>query len=113
MTDIGKGPSGPESGGFQGIFNRLLSFDELIGGQLLRILYYVGLVGIVIWALAVLVGSLAMAQYSPGAALLGLIGAFFILVLGTLFWRFTCELWMVIFKIHDRLGEIRDRLPPR
>ena len=113
MTDLGTGPSAPGPHDAKSIISRLLSFDVLIGGQLLKILYYVGLVGIVLWTLAALFAALNAVQYSGVAFLGGLLVAAAILIFGTLFWRFTCELWMVIFKIHDRLGEIRDRLPPR
>jgi hypothetical protein len=112
MTDHGTEPRTTQSG-VQKFIGQLLNFDELIGGSLLRVLYYLGLAGIVLWSLVALVGALAMARYSAEAFLVGLLTAVAILVFGTVFWRFTCELWMVIFKIHDRLGEIRDRLEPR
>ena len=35
------------------------------------------------------------------------------LAFGALVWRIVIEIYMVIFSINDRLGEIRDRLPPK
>ena len=114
MSDIRPDPAKPgEPGGFQGILSRFWGFDRLLGGSLIKIVYYIGLVGIALWVLVALVGSLGAMGYSAGAGLGGilitLVGAVFALV----FWRVTCELWLIIFQIHDRLGEIRDRLPPR
>ena len=114
MSDVRPDPPRPgEPGGFQDILNRLWSFDRLLGGSLIKIVYYIGLVGIALWVLVALVGSLGAMGYSAGAGLGGilltLIGALFAVV----FWRVTCELWLIIFQIHDRLGEIRDRLGPR
>jgi hypothetical protein len=45
--------------------------------------------------------------------MIGTLGGAILLVFGAVMWRFTCELWVLMFKIHDRIGEIRDRLPPR
>ncbi|HYG30504.1 MAG TPA: DUF4282 domain-containing protein [Allosphingosinicella sp.] len=105
--------NGPQAGGgAQAFFARLLDFEHLMGAALIKIVYYIGLVGIALWALVALLGSLNAGRYGGGeAVLLGLLMSVVVLVVGTLFWRFTCELWMVMFKIHDRLGDIRERLP--
>ncbi|MCW3835894.1 DUF4282 domain-containing protein [Sphingomonas canadensis] len=95
-----------------GFFGKLLSFDEMIGGMLIRILYYIGLVGIAIYSLVLLAAAFSAAQYSVGYFLLGIGAAVICLVVGTLFWRFYCELMILMFRIYDRMGEIRDRLPP-
>ena len=95
------------------IASKMLSFDHMIGPSLIKFIYYAGLVCIAIYALIVLVGGLGAARYSPGLGIAGILGGGALLVLGTVMWRFTCELWILLFKIHDRLGEVRDRLPPR
>ena len=95
-----------------GILGKLFNFDEMIGAALVRVLYYIGLVGIAIYSLVMLGWALNMASYSPLLFIGGLFAAALTLVLGTLMWRFYCELFIMAFKIFDRLGEIRDRLPP-
>ena len=114
MSDIRPDPAKPgEPGGFQGILRRFWGFDRLLGGSLIKIVYYIGLVGIALWVLFALVGFLGLAAYSPGAGLGGILVALIGGLFAVVFWRVTCELWLIIFQIHDRLGEIRDRLPPR
>ncbi|MEA3051280.1 MAG: hypothetical protein QOG72_183 [Sphingomonadales bacterium] len=114
MSDIRPepGPAQP-AGGFQNVLSHFWGFEKLLGGTLVRIVYYIGLVGIALYVLIALVSSLGVLAYSPamglGGILLTLVGAVFALV----FWRVTCELWLIVFKTFDRLGEIRDRLPPR
>jgi len=112
MTDIRQEPPGG-GGAPNNVFSRLLTFDKLIGSALVKVVYYIGLVAIGLWVLVALVGSLGAAAYSPGAGIGGLlltiVGGLFAIV----FWRFSCELWLIIFQIHDRIGEVRDRLPPR
>jgi hypothetical protein len=44
-----------------------------------------------------------------GMLLLSIIG----LAFGVLIWRIVIEIYMVIFSINERLGAIRDRLPPQ
>lgn len=86
----------------------LLSFDKLLSSTLIRIVYFLGLAGGVIAGLAELFAGLTMMRYSftsgAGLILLALLGT----VLGLLLWRVICESLIVLFAIHDRLGEIRD-----
>jgi hypothetical protein len=105
--------SAAEVTGFQNIVSRFWGFDKLIGSALVKLLYYVGLVGIGIWMLIALAASLGASEYSAGAGLGGMLVTLVLGVAGAIFWRFTCELWLIIFQIYNRLGEIRDRLPPR
>ncbi|HYD36799.1 MAG TPA: DUF4282 domain-containing protein [Allosphingosinicella sp.] len=114
MSDIRPEPGpAPQTGGMQNILSHFWGFEKLLGGTLVRIVYYIGLVGIALWVLIALISALGMLGYSPvtglGMILVTLVGAAFALV----FWRVTCELWLIVFKTFDRLGEIRDRLPPR
>ncbi|HEX8624667.1 MAG TPA: DUF4282 domain-containing protein [Allosphingosinicella sp.] len=114
MSDIRPEPSeGADAGGFQSILSRFWGFDRLIGSALVKIVYYIGLVGIGLWVLIALFGSLRTLDYSVAAGLGGILITLVGAVFAVVFWRFTCELWLIIFQIYNRLGEIRDRLPPR
>jgi hypothetical protein len=96
------------------LFARFFDFENMIGATLIKIVYFVGLIGIALWGLVALNGVLQASRFIGGGnALFALIIAIVGFVIWIVFWRFVCELWMVIFKIHDRLGEIRDRLPPK
>ena len=111
MTEISPPPTAAQNG-VNGIFSRFWGFDKLIGSTLIKFLYYAGLVGIGVYALIALFGTLAAAQYNAGLALGGILVALAVAIFGTILWRFTCELWLLFFQIYNRLGEIRDRLPP-
>ena len=93
----------------KGSVGKLLNFDHMIGPSLIRVIYFSGLVLVVVYA----VGGLGAMAYSPVAGMIGILGGAILLVFGAVMWRFTCELWVLMFKIHDRIGEVRDRLPPR
>jgi hypothetical protein len=111
MSDIRPEPTPVGPGGTQNILSRFWTFDTLLGGSIIKILYYLGLLGIALYVLFGIVASLGVGAYSAGSGLAGLILTLVGGVIAVVFWRVTCELWLIIFRIHDRLGEIRDRLP--
>ncbi|ABI76625.1 conserved hypothetical protein [Hyphomonas neptunium ATCC 15444] len=96
------------------MLNQFLKFDKLIGAKLITILYYLGLIGIVLGLIAgVLSGLGTMVSYSffggIGLVIASLIGA----VVGLLFWRFVCELYMLLFRMADDLRDIKvAKTPP-
>jgi len=91
----------------------LFKFDKMVAPTVLKIVYWLGLVGIVLWALFALFAAVNMMSYSASSGLGMLLLAVVGLLFGTLMWRIVIEIYMVVFSINDRLGEIRDRLPPR
>jgi hypothetical protein len=102
-----------EPGEGQNLIARFFDFENLIGATLIKIVYYVGLIGIALWCLVTLSAAIQVSRYmGGGTALFSVIVAVVGFLVWIVFWRFICELGMVIFKIHDRLGDIRDRLPP-
>lgn len=91
------------------IFENLLNFDVMIGGKLIRIIYYIGLVLIGLSALGGALSALSLMSmyfaYGLGMLIILVIGV----VIGVLVWRLTCELWVLMFRIHDELVAIRQK----
>jgi|SRR3990167_3560612 hypothetical protein len=85
-----------------------LSFDKLIGKQLIVILYWLGLIGIALGALAGVFAGLGAMRYSflggLGSIVVAIIGA----AVGVLFWRFMCELYLLLFRMSDDLRDIKN-----
>jgi hypothetical protein len=102
-----------EATSFQNILSRFWGFDKLIGSALIKIVYYIGLVGIALWVLFAVAAALGVARYSASAGLGGIVLTIAGGIVAAVLWRVSCELWLIIFQIYNRLGEIRDRLPPR
>ena len=92
------------------IIKAFTTFDRLIATTLIKVLYWIGVVGIAVSLLMGLVGAFGtMTQsFATGLGLLILAPVFAVIAL--IFWRFLIEIYLVIFSIHDRLGEIRDKL---
>ena len=91
-------------------FNNLLNFNVFVAPTLIRIVYWVGIVFIVLGTLmAMLGGGMMGGQYGGGfnplAPLIALVAG----GVALLIWRVMCEIWIVIFSINDRLGIIAER----
>lgn len=79
-------------------FKDFLSFDKMIATTMIKIIYWIGLVLILLTGLT--------GVFTSGAFLAGLT-ALVGLFVGLLVWRVLCELWIVIFAINDKLGHIQ------
>jgi len=77
------------------MLHKFLSFDEMVTPFIIHILYWI------IIALVV-VGVIISLFHGFGQFIVGLIGG----AIGIIFWRVTCELILVLFRIHGQLGEI-------
>ena len=90
------------------MINQFLSFDKLIGTTLIKLMYYIGLVGIGLYAVIAVLSGFGMMTQSflggLGLILAALIGA----VVGLLFWRFICEIYLLFFRISDDLRDIKN-----
>jgi hypothetical protein len=88
----------------------LASFEKLVAPKVLKVIYWLGLAGIVLLCLISFIGGLGVMRYSfatgLGTMLLAVIGLCF----GVLLWRVLIEVYTVFFGIYERLGEIRDGL---
>ncbi|NOX82808.1 MAG: DUF4282 domain-containing protein [Alphaproteobacteria bacterium] len=87
--------------------NRFRTFDKLIATSLIKLLYWIGIVVIALSVLAGVLGGFSQGFTSGIASLVlaPLAGA-----IGVIFWRFLCEIYIVIFGMYDRLGEIQKSL---
>ena len=86
----------------------LFSFEKNLSLTLIRIVYFLGLCGIALAAIVTAFGALGVMRYSFTAGLGTLLAAVLGGTLGAMVWRVVCELWMVIFGIYDRLGQVRE-----
>jgi hypothetical protein len=91
--------------------NTWLRFDEFITPKVVKFFYFIGLVAVVLIFLFGLVTSLGIT--GMGFSLLNLLGSFVFLIIGIIGVRIGSEMVLLAFETFRRLGEIRDRLPPR
>jgi hypothetical protein len=87
----------------------LFNFDKFVAPTLIKIVYWLGIVGIVLGMLVSMAGALQMMGYNAATGLGGILIAVIGAAVGLLVWRVVCELWIVIFSINDRLGVLVER----
>ncbi len=89
----------------------LFGFQRFIAPTVIRFFYYLGLVVTVFFGLGVVIYALAEMKNLGGAQSGGMILAALIgTPLAILVMRFSTEMWLVIFEINSRLGQIRDKM---
>jgi hypothetical protein len=77
-----------------------LSFDKLITPSVIKVIYWLGIVSLVIGAVVAAVAGFKESPLAPVGAVIGLVVALFV-------WRVYCELIMLGFKIYEELMGIR------
>ena len=90
----------------------LLTFERMITGPVIHLVYWAGLGVIVIAACGVVGASVAVAvrERSLETVLLAIpaiIGGLLIVAAGGLLWRAFCEFYVVVFRIGDDLTALR------
>jgi len=88
----------------------LTSFEKLVAPKVLKVIYWIGLVGIALWCLFLFGSGLVAMQYSFLTGLGVMLGSVIGLAVGVLFWRVMIEMYMTFFGIYERLGDIRESL---
>lgn len=92
------------------IIGRFLSFDALMGAGLVKIVYFLGLIGIALGVVGGIFAALGtMFGLNFGMGLGMLLGVIVGGVLGVCFLRFACELYIVLFRIGEDIAAIRAR----
>lgn len=91
----------------------LFSFERLISTSLVKLLYFVGMIGGVIGGLIAVVAALGTMRYNAMGGIGALLIALLLTAAGLLVWRVLCEGMILAFSIYDRLGEMRDQLAKR
>ena len=90
------------------MLQHFLTFDKLIGTKLIKILYFLGLLGIALAGIAGLFGGIMTlgSSFIGGLATIGT--AILVTIIGVDFWRFLCEIYMLFFRMSDDLRDIKN-----
>lgn len=89
------------------IVNRFLNFDKLMGASLVKIVYFLGLIGIGLGFIGGILSAFTLFMVSFGTGLGVLIATPIFCIIGLCFLRFACELYIVLFKMGDDIAAIR------
>ena len=90
------------------MLQHFISFDKLIGTKLIKILYFIGLAVILIAGVLAVFGAIVSLGSGFLRGLGAIIMALFGTVLGLVFWRFLCEIYLLFFRMSDDLRDIKN-----
>lgn len=90
-------------------FAELLQWDRFITPSVIRVFYWLCLAMVALAGLSLILTALGMMAINMIAGLLLLVGSMVFTLAGIIFVRIVCELVMVVFRINEHLGAIRDR----
>ena len=90
-------------------YNDLLQWDRFITPSIIRIFYWLAVGLIVLGGLSMTFTALGMMAVNFFAGFFTLIAAMLFILAGVIFARILCELVMVVFRINEHLGAIRER----
>lgn len=82
----------------------LLNFDQMITPKIITIIYWLGIIGVVLGGLAAMITSLSLG----GSVIGGLFSGICTLIFGVIGVRISCELIILSFNIYGKLKEIAD-----
>jgi hypothetical protein len=112
-----KSPPRPSIEGFRraspgDIFWDLLTFDRLLTGPVIHIIYWAGLALIVLGGFGTIGAAVGVAMREEGLmkfalAIPVLVAGFLVLIAGALLWRSFCEFYVALFRISDDLRAMR------
>lgn len=86
--------------------NKFLNFNELITPTFINLLYWCGIVLIVIGSIVSITSSLSMMRFAAAASLGGIVLTTIGAAAGIVLWRIWCEMIIVFFKIYEKLDVI-------
>ena len=87
----------------------LFGFKNFIAPTVIKFFYYIGLLAMLFGGLGVIVYAVAEMGNLGGAEAGKMILAAIVGVpISILFLRFSTEMWLVLFEMNERLGQIRD-----
>lgn len=98
------------------IVTQFLNFNKMMGQGLVKIVYYLGLVGIALGCLFWIFQGISFMSYDGGLGFGMIIGALIFGILGICFLRFTCELYVTLFRMGEDIHAMRGAggtLPPK
>ena len=87
------------------------SFEKMISPTLIKVVYVIGMFGIVL--AAIYMASIGTKEADDTAKLLKILSAGVLAIVGNLLWRLVCEQVILLFSIHERLVSIDRSLKTR
>jgi hypothetical protein len=90
-------------------FRDLFQWDRFITPTIIKLFYWLAIGLAVLWGLSGLFAGLGMLLSSPLRGLVMILAAILSTVVGVVFARISAEFVLIVFRINEHLGAIRNR----
>ena len=90
-------------------FNDLFQWERFITPSIIKIFYWLAVGLTVLFGISGLLSAIGTMMISPGIGIVMLIGSLLGVVIGVVFARIAAEFILIVFRINEHLGAIRNR----
>jgi hypothetical protein len=87
----------------------LFQWERFVTPTIIKVFYWLAVVLSVLLGLAAAVSSLATMAYNPFVGMISLIASFLGIAMGVVVSRISAEFVLIVFRINEHLGAIRNR----
>ena len=90
-------------------FSDLFQWERFITPSIIKIFYWLAIGLTLLFGLSGLLSAIGTMMISPGIGIVMLIGSVLGVVIGVIFARIAAEFILIVFRINEHLGAIRNR----
>lgn len=90
-------------------FSDLFQWDRFVTPSIIKLFFWLAVGLIVLFGLSGVASAIKIIPVSPGAGILMLVAAILGVVIGVVFARILSEFILIVFRINEHLGAIRQR----
>ena len=90
-------------------FSDLFQWERFVTPSIIKLFFWLAIVIIVLMGLSGIATAVQMMALSPGVGVFMLLGCLLGVIIGVLFARIVAEFVLIVFRINEHLGAIRNR----
>jgi hypothetical protein len=90
-------------------FNDLFQWERFVTPSIIKLFFWLAVGIIALSGLSGIASAFAMMRASPGLGLMTLLASVLGVVIGVIFARIVAEFVLIVFRINEHLGAIRNR----
>ena len=90
-------------------YRDLFQWERFITPSIIKICYWLAVGTAALFGLSGIISGLALMSLHPLGGLFWILGSLVSMLIGVLFARIICEFFLIMFRINEHLGAIRQR----
>ena len=90
-------------------FNDLFQWERFVTPSIIKLFFWLAVGMVVLFGLSGIASAFATMAVSPGLGIMMLLGSLLGVVIGVLFARIASEFILIVFRINEHLGAIRNQ----